>query len=64
MTTLAQYDTTNTTTGSAVGSTTPGVPNTGVGGDPTNLLAILGIAAVVVIAGGAYLLWEGGQQRP
>jgi hypothetical protein len=39
-------------------TTTPGVPNTGAGGDPATLLAILGIAAVVVVVGGAYLLWE------
>jgi hypothetical protein len=39
-------------------TTTPGVPDTGVGGDPTTLLAVLGIAAVVAIIGGTYLLWE------
>lgn len=39
-------------------TTTPGVPNTGVGGDAATLLAILGIAAAVVIVGGAFLLWE------
>lgn len=46
-----------TTTGTT-STTTPGVPDTGVGGDPTTLLAVLGIAAVVAIIGGVYLLWE------
>lgn len=36
-------------------STTPGAPNTGVGGDPTGTLAVLGVSAVAVIAAAVYL---------
>jgi hypothetical protein len=36
-------------------TTTPGVPSTGVGGDAMFNLVILGVAAVVAVAGGAYL---------
>lgn len=45
-------------TGTSTATTTPGVPNTGAGGDPATLLAVLGIAALVAVVGGAYLLWE------
>jgi hypothetical protein len=38
-------------------TTTPGVPSTGAGGDPAMVLIVLGIAALAVIVGGAYLLW-------
>lgn len=36
-------------------TTTPGVPSTGAGGDATGLWVILGLAAIVVLAAGAYL---------
>lgn len=36
-------------------STTPGTPNTGAGGDATTNLALLGISALALIGGGAYL---------
>lgn len=49
--------TTYTTTGSAstTASTTPGVPNTGAGGDAAQNLLLLGISAAVALAGIAYL---------
>ncbi len=49
---------TDTTLGSStagVTGTTPGVPNTGAGGDAASNLAMLGVAALVAIGGAAYL---------
>jgi len=52
----AQTDASSTIT------TTPGVPNTGAGGDTTTNLAVLGASALIAIAGGAYLLRKGAPQ--
>ncbi len=57
------YDTTGTSgtgtsvtgTSAASSSTTPGVPNTGAGGDATTNLAVLGVSALVAAGGAAYL---------
>lgn len=45
---------TGTTTGT-MGTTTPGVPNTGAGGDMTTTLVVLAVAALMVIVGAVYL---------
>lgn len=37
------------------GTTTPGTPNTGAGGDSSTVLLLLGASAFVLIAGGIYL---------
>jgi len=57
---LAQTTTKSTSTdmwtGATTGTTTtPGVPNTGAGGDAAVTLLILASAALLVIAGAAYL---------
>ncbi len=44
-----------TSTGTTVTSTTPGVPNTGAGGDVATNLTLLGVSALALIGGGAYL---------
>ncbi len=36
-------------------TTTPGVPNTGVGGDAATNLLVLGTSLAVLVVGGAYL---------
>ncbi len=56
---MAFAQTTTTTTGTdtttMTSSSTPGVPNTGAGGDAATNLALLGISALALIGGGAYL---------
>jgi hypothetical protein len=47
--------TTNSSSGTTGSSTTPGVPNTGAGGDAAANLAVLGASAIVVAGGAAYL---------
>ena len=67
-TTSSSITTGSSTSGSGVGvttmpntaatgttGTTPGVPNTGAGGDAAGNLAILGASALVAIGGAAYL---------
>jgi hypothetical protein len=44
-----------TATGTNATGTTPGVPNTGAGGDVATNLALLGASAVIVVGGAAYL---------
>ncbi len=36
-------------------TTTPGVPETGAGGDPVLTIAILAVSGVLALVGGAYL---------
>jgi hypothetical protein len=47
----------STSTGGTTGttSTTPGIPNTGAGGDAATNIALLGISALALVGGGAYL---------
>ncbi|HEV7449624.1 MAG TPA: hypothetical protein VGP13_03765 [Candidatus Paceibacterota bacterium] len=51
---LTYAQTTDTTTDTTV--TTPGVPSTGAGGEAASNVLVLGASAVVLVAGGAYLL--------
>jgi len=45
----------STTTLGTTTTTTPGVPNTGAGGDAMINILLLGVAAVVMVAGIVYL---------
>lgn len=54
----AQY---TTGSSSSTASTTPGVPNTGAGGDLLANLLFLGIAGVAILAGAAYLAYQRAQ---
>lgn len=40
----------------AQGTTTPGTPNTGVGGDSVSLMLVLGLSALSVLGATGYLL--------
>jgi len=40
-------------------TTTPGVPDTGVGGDAITTMAVLGVSAIAAIAAAMYLSYRG-----
>lgn len=47
----------------AQGTTTPGTPNTGAGGDSISLLLLLGMSALAVFGAGGYLLRKQAAER-
>ncbi len=61
---MAQSTTTSTTTVQITddnrmsGTTTPGAPNTGAGGDATGTALLIGVSALVVLGGLAYLAYR------
>jgi hypothetical protein len=52
---LTYAQTASTTTTGATSVTTPGTPSTGAGGEATGNYLVLGVSALALVAGGAYL---------
>ena len=62
--TTGTTDTTGTTNaGSTTGTTVPGTPNTGAGGDAGSDVLVPGTSSVIALAGAAYLAYLTRRQR-